>query len=332
MIDVTPASIAIQLGPIPVYWYGICYAIGLAVAYLVMQREVVRRHEDPDVLANGIIIVAVAALVGGRLYHVIDQWQQLYRDDPIRVFLPPYTGLGVYGGLITGTLAAVWYARRRHVQFWRWADIVAPGLFAMQAIGRWGNFFNQELYGAPTTLPWGIAIDCQHRIVEYPCSQFPLATTHFQPLFLYESVSGLIGLVVLLLLARRAATRLRTGDLLAIFFIWYGIVRFSLETLRLNNWFFFSIPTAQLFSLAFIAAGIAILIVQRRRGAATIAESDSAAAAMLVDARATEVADDEGEDDDEDDGDDEDGRAPDRDDAVPDVQPGSDGAGRPPAS
>ena len=82
----------------------------------------------------------------------------------ITIILPPYSGLGVYGGIVTGTLAAWWYARRRGVSFARWADIVAPTLFVMQAIGRWGNYFNQELYGPPTTLPWGIPIDCAHRL------------------------------------------------------------------------------------------------------------------------------------------------------------------------
>ena len=109
------------------------------------------------------IIVAVAALIGGRAYHVIDQWA-LYKDDPIKIFLPPYSGLGVYGGIVTGTIAAFLYARYKKAPFLRWADIVAPGLFVMQAIARWGNFFNQELYGPPTNLPWGIPIDCAHRI------------------------------------------------------------------------------------------------------------------------------------------------------------------------
>ena len=90
-------------------------------------------------------------------YHVIDQWQ-LYKDDPLKIVLPPYSGLGVYGGIIAGTIAAVLYARWKHQPFLRWADAVAPGLFVMQAVARWGNFFNQELYGAPTNLPWGIAI------------------------------------------------------------------------------------------------------------------------------------------------------------------------------
>ena len=92
----------------------------------------------------------------------------------MKIILPPYSGLGVYGGIITGTIAAWWYARRRQVSFARWADIVAPALFVMQAIGRWGNYFNQELYGPPTTLPWGIPIDCAHRLQDvYSCALLP---------------------------------------------------------------------------------------------------------------------------------------------------------------
>ena len=106
MLDFTPNPIAIQLGPIPVYWYGIGYALGLAAAYLVMVWLARRAGEDPDLLGNGIIIVAIAALIGGRLYHVIDQWA-LYKDDLIKIFLPPYSGLGVYGGIVFGTVAGV---------------------------------------------------------------------------------------------------------------------------------------------------------------------------------------------------------------------------------
>src|SRR6478609_3796619 len=184
MLDFTPNPIAIQLGPLPVYWYGIGYALGLAAAYVVMVWLARRAGEDPDILGNGIIIVAIAALVGGRLYHVIDQWV-LYKDDLIKIFLPPYSGLGVYGGILFGTVAAFLYARYKKVPFLRWADIVAPGLFTMQAIARWGNFFNQELYGPPTKLPWGIPIDCAHRVEAYLCTTTP-ADTHFHPLFLYE--------------------------------------------------------------------------------------------------------------------------------------------------
>ena len=114
------------------------------------------------------------------------------------------------------------------MSFARWADIVAPALFVMQAIGRWGNYFNQELYGPPTDAPWGIPIDCAHRLAVYACDVLP-ETTRFHPLFLYESISGLVGAAVLVLLGYRLRSWLRPGDLLLIFFIWYGVTRFVLE-------------------------------------------------------------------------------------------------------
>ncbi len=262
MFDIPPDPVALQLGPITIGWYGLCYAIGLAVAYVVLIRLARAAGEDPDIVGNGIIIVSVAALVGGRLYHVIDQWA-LYANDPLKIILPPYSGLGVYGGIVTGTLAAWWYARRRGVSFVRWADIVAPALFVMQAIGRWGNYFNQELYGPPTTAPWGIPIDCAHRLAAYACDTLP-ETTRFQPLFLYESISGLVGAVFLVFLGYRLRSWLRPGDLLLVFFIWYGATRFALESLRADNWTFFGVPTAQIVSLAFIAIGVVGLVLRHR--------------------------------------------------------------------
>ncbi len=288
-----PDPILVHLGPIPVYWYGICYALGLVAVYLVATREARRKGLDHWLVTDGMIVIAVAALIGGRAYHVIDRWNDLYANNIAAIFLPPYTGLGVYGGLITGTLAALVYIRWKRQSFWGWADVTAPALFAMQLVGRWGNFFNQELYGPPTNLPWGIPIDCAHRIPAYPCAAFPFDTTRFQPLFLYESLSGLIGLLVLLFLARRFASRLRSGDLLGIFFIWYAVVRFSLEALRANNWTFNGIPTAWLFSAGFIAAGVAILALRRLGGGRSMADDDAgrlaAASAMAAPDVATEA-------------------------------------------
>jgi phosphatidylglycerol:prolipoprotein diacylglycerol transferase len=312
MIDWTPDPIALQLGPISLYWYGICYAIGLAGAYWVMVRMARRFRQDSNIIGNGLIVVAIAALAGGRLYHVIDQWQNLYAADPIKVFLPPYAGLGIFGGFITGAIAVFALTRYYKVSFWRWADIVAPGIFVMQAAGRLGNFFNQELYGPPTTLPWGIAIDCEHRIAEYPCPTFPVDATHFQPLFLYESLSGLIGAVVLIWLASRPRPWLRVGDLAGIMFIWIGLVRFLVEFLRIGNWRIGDVPTAQLFGAAFVAIGIGILVWRRRQNASQLVpEAGSAAAAALeAEAEAHGLSDDEeeAEDDDFDDFDDFDAR------------------------
>lgn len=266
MIDWTPSAIAIQLGPFPLYWYGIAYAVGLAGSYAVMSRQARRFGENPAIIGNGLIVIAIAALIGGRLYHVVDQWP-LYAGDPLKIILPPYSGLGVFGGFVTGTLAFIGLTRYYRVSAWRWGDIVAPGLFLMQAVGRLGNFFNQELYGPVTTLPWGIAIDCEHRVIEYPCTTFPLADTHFHPLFLYESLSAAVGLAVILWLTRRPPQWLRLGDLLLITVIWIGAARFLLEFLRIGNWRLGDIPTAQIFGAAFVVVGVGLLWLRRRQGA-----------------------------------------------------------------
>ncbi len=270
MLTFTPDPIAFQVGPLPVYWYGIAYAVGLFVSYSILIRQARRFGQDPELVGNGIIVIAIAALIGGRLYHVVDQWA-LYSDDLLKIVLPPYSGLGVYGGLITGVIAFIALVRYHRVSAWVWADIVAPALFTMQAIGRWGNFFNQELYGPPTELPWGIGIDCAHRVIEYPCAAFPEATTFFQPLFLYESISGLVGAALLIWLSRRRPYPLRPGDQILIFFMWYAVVRFLLENLRTDNWIVGGIATAQLMSILF-GLGAFLLLLYRHRRPADVAE------------------------------------------------------------
>jgi phosphatidylglycerol---prolipoprotein diacylglyceryl transferase len=265
MIDWMPNAIALQIGPFSLYWYGIAYAVGLALAYWVMTRQARAFGENAAIIGNSLIIVAIAALIGGRLYHVIDQWQ-LYKDDLLKIVLPPYSGLGIFGGFVTGTIAVLVLVRHYRVSAWRWADIIAPGIFLMQAAGRWGNFFNQELYGPPTNLPWGIAIDCAHRVVELPCTTYPI-TTHFHPLFLYESISAVIGAATLIWLSQRPRPWLRVGDMGAIMLIWIGGVRFMIEFLRIGNWRIGDIPTAQYFGAAFVLIGIALLVIRRRQHA-----------------------------------------------------------------
>jgi phosphatidylglycerol:prolipoprotein diacylglycerol transferase len=310
MIDWTPNSILLQIGPFSLFWYGIAYAVGLALAYWVMTRQARAFGENAALIGNGLIIVAIAALIGGRLYHVIDQWQ-LYQDDLLKIVLPPYSGLGIFGGFVTGTIAVLVLVRHYKVSAWRWADIIAPGIFLMQAAGRWGNFFNQELYGPPTNLPWGIAIDCAHRVAPYLCptGSDPTASLgqHFQPLFLYESTSALIGAATLIWLSRRPRRWLRVGDMGAIMLIWMGGVRFLIEFLRIGNWRIGDIPTAQYFGAAFVLIGIAMLVIRRRQNAPqSVTDEMVVARAAAEDDRdddpfADDEFDDDGFDDDVDD-------------------------------
>jgi phosphatidylglycerol:prolipoprotein diacylglycerol transferase len=268
MIDFTPNPIALALGSLEIRWYGIGYVAAIVAGTWLATREARRRGERTDVILDGVVFLAIAALIGGRAYHVIDQWAY-YRDHLAQIVLPPYTGLGIYGGLLTGMLATIWYARRRHLSFWRWGDILAPCILLAQAIGRWGNFMNQELYGPPTNLPWGIAIQCQYRVAEFACPAEGGTTpvdAHFIPLFFYESMLSLLGVFVMLYLWRRFTARgliLIAGDVGLLYFVWYGVERSLLETLRGGwNWTWFGIATAQLVGLGAAAAAIIAIAVR----------------------------------------------------------------------
>jgi phosphatidylglycerol:prolipoprotein diacylglycerol transferase len=256
LIDVTPPA-GIELGPLTLGFYGIGYVVALAVMLLVSRSEARRKGYDPGLVTSAIVVVGVFALVGARLYHVLGEWSS-YADDPLRVILPPYAGLGLYGGVI-GAAVGIWvFLRGKSIPLSRALDVVVPGTLLAQGIARWGNFFNQELYGPPTDLPFGITIDCAHRISLYPCSAYPPETTGFHPLFFYESVLTISGGIIALVLARRFAHRLRDGDLASFWMIWYGGVRILLESFRDGwNWTVLGIPTAMLVGAVLMAAGIA---------------------------------------------------------------------------
>src|SRR5512142_1024659 len=135
MIDFTPNPVAFAYGSFEVRWYGIAYVLTIIAAAWLAYRLAAKRGERTDVIADGLIVIAVAALIGGRAYHVIDQWSTGldYKDHLLNIFLPPYSGLGIYGGLVTGLIATLWYVRRNGLSFWRWADIIAPCILLAQA-------------------------------------------------------------------------------------------------------------------------------------------------------------------------------------------------------
>jgi phosphatidylglycerol:prolipoprotein diacylglycerol transferase len=265
VIDITPSPIAVQIGPLAVPWYGLGYAAALILAVFLTQRELQRRGIPGHHVADAIVFVVVLGIIGARLYHVIDQWSY-YSQNLLQIVLPPYSGLALYGGVAGGIVGVALYARRKGLPIARVMDAAVPSLFLGQAIARWGNFANQELYGPPTDLPWGIAIDCQHRIAAYPCTTFPAETTGFHPLFFYESMLTLAGGLVALWLSRRMLHRLRDGDLIALWFIWYGVVRIVLETFRFEyNWTVSGLPVAMIIGALAVVTGVVMLAVRRRR-------------------------------------------------------------------
>ena len=216
MIDWTPSAVAIQLGPLPLYWYGVAYAVGLAVAYWVMARQARRFGQNPDDHRQrpdhhrGRRADRRPAVPRDRPVAAVRERPP--EDHPAAVQRPRRLRRGRH----RRDRRIVYLAGASASPFWRWADIVAPGIFVMQAVGRWGNFFNQELYGPPTNAAVG------HRRSTAPTASSSTrarrsrsTTTHFHPLFLYESLSGLLGRARPDLALEAAATRLRVGDLAA---------------------------------------------------------------------------------------------------------------------
>ena len=266
MIRVTPGPTAFEVGPIAIGWYGIGYLVAIAVLILVTQRELERRGIDRSHFVNAMLLVGALALVGARVYHVIHEWP-LYRDNLAAIVLPPYSGLALYGGIAGAALGIILYGLRKKLPIRLGLDAVIPGTLFAQGIARWGNFFNQELYGPPTDVPWGIAIDCQHRVAQYTCAAYPFETTGFHPLFFYEFALNITGGLIALYLSRRYLHRLRPGDLTAFWGIWYGSTRAVLETFREGwNWQIGGLPTAQLIGILVIVIGVAWIAWNHRPG------------------------------------------------------------------
>jgi phosphatidylglycerol---prolipoprotein diacylglyceryl transferase len=259
--------IAVRIGPIAVHWYGIIIATAVFVAALVGVREARRRGEDPEHGWSMLLPVLVLAVIGARLYHVIHEWGPVYSVRPELIPQVWTGGLGIPGAVAGGALAIWLYTWRNRLSTMRWFDIFAPALLLGQAIGRLGNFVNQELYGPPTDLPWGIPIDAAHRIGDWMnLNVYPVETTRFHPLFAYEAILNLIGLALILWVARRFAARLYDGDVFLIYLVWYGAVRTWLETFRIENWTILGVPTAIWLGVGAVLLAGGFLVVRHIRG------------------------------------------------------------------
>lgn len=232
------------------------------------------RQWHPAHVWNGVAWCLVLAVIGARLYHVLTPSPSMAAsgiNSPLDYFRNPQLlvnlragGLGIYGGIAGGAVGLLLYTRRYRIPTIAWADLGAIGLALGQAVGRWGNFFNQELYGRPTNLPWAVTIDPIYRLSGY--TEF----SRFHPAFLYESLWNLLAFLVLLTLARRYHHKLLTGDLAGLYLIFYGIGRVLLETVRLDSRTLslggldLNLPIATLISLV-IAVVMAVWMVQRHR-------------------------------------------------------------------
>ncbi len=262
--------IAFRLGPFAVRWYGIIIVTATLIGAYVANREAKRRGQDPDHVWNALLLCLILGIIGARLYHVFSSprggmvgWDY-YRQNPIAILQIWHGGLAIYGAVAGGLLGVYIYARLNKLSFLQWVDIGTPGLILGQVIGRWGNFINQELYGPPTNLPWGITISPPHIPPYNDLTVYP-ADTRFHPTFLYESLWNLLGFLLLMYVARRYADRLLDGDIFCLYAIWYPVGRIFVEALRPDAWLIGGIAAAQIFAvIAIVVSGATILYRHRR--------------------------------------------------------------------
>ena len=256
----SPSQGVWNIGPIPIRAYALCILAGIAVATWWTQRRWAARGGDPDDVLDIVFWAVPFGIVGGRLYHLITDPELYFAPgkQPIRALYIWDGGLGIWGAVALGAVGALIGCRRRGVRLSDFADAVAPGLVLAQAIGRWGNYFNQELYGGPTTLPWALQIDPAHRPIDTPTIGL------YQPTFLYESLWD-IGVAVLLVWAGRRFA-LRGGRLFALYVAAYTVGRAWVEALRIDHAnHFLGLRLNDWTSLLVFLAAVAFLVLRRPR-------------------------------------------------------------------
>ncbi len=256
-------------------WYGVVIMLGAVAGAWLAAREVKRRGGDPETVWDVLIYLIIGGVIGARLWHVftpppssIAQGYTTahYLTHPLDLINLRLGGLGIPGAVIGGAIALYYYTRKHKMSFAEWADIAAPSLALGQAIGRFGNYFNQELYGMPTDLPWKIYIDPNHRVSGFENFEY------FHPLFLYESLWNFANMFFLIWLTRRFEGRLKPGDVLIVYMIIYPIGRFLLDFLRLDASMLGGINANQTF-MAVVAVVSAIALFLRHRQTGAIAKA-----------------------------------------------------------
>jgi prolipoprotein diacylglyceryl transferase len=236
--------VAFSIFGLEVRWYGLLIAIAVMIGTLIAAKEAGRKGIKEETLIDFLLFAVPVAIISARLYYVIFSWSY-YSSNPGQILNIRGGGLAIHGAVIGGALVAIIFTRIKKLRFWTLADVVAPSLILGQAIGRWGNFANQEAHGGPTDLPWGIMVD----------------GVKVHPTFLYESIWNL--LVFLFLIWYRKKSKVE-GEIFLLYVILYSVARFFIEGLRTDSLMLGPIRVAQLISVLTIAVGGAVLYNRKK--------------------------------------------------------------------
>jgi len=253
--------IAFSLGPIEVHWYGIIIGSGLALALFLAIREGNRRGLPKDTFADLMLWAIPIAIISARIYYVIFEWKY-YVNHPSQIPAIWQGGIAIHGALIGSVITVFVFAKKRGISFWKITDIAAPSLILGQAIGRWGNFMNQEAHGREVTRSF---LENLH-LPDFIINQMYIDGTYYHPTFLYESIWDFVGFILLILLRR---VNFRRGELFLSYLIWYSIGRYFVEGMRTDSLMLTAnLRMAQMISIALVIVAAAIILYRRKTGLA----------------------------------------------------------------
>lgn len=249
--------IAFEIGPLTVYWYGIIIGLGVILGYYFATKEAKGLGLNKDIFADLLLWALPIALISARIYYVIFKWEY-YSKNPGEIVAIWEGGIAIHGALIGATITAIIFAKKRGISFWKLADIAAPSIILGQAIGRWGNFMNQEAHGGPVT----IAILENLQLPDFIIDQMFINGQYYHPTFLYESIWNLAGFIILILLRR---IKLRQGELFLSYIFWYSIGRFFIEGMRTDSLMLTeTLRMAQFISVVLVICSLLVIYYRRK--------------------------------------------------------------------
>lgn len=251
--------IAFTIGPMEVRWYGLIIVSGLLLALFLAIKEADKRDLEKDIFSDLMIWAIPIAIISARIYYVIFKWD-FYAQNLSEIPKIWHGGIAIHGALIGSVITAYVFAHKRNVSFWKLADIAAPSIILGQAIGRWGNFMNQEAHGKEVTRSF---LENLH-LPDFIINQMYIDGTYYHPTFLYESIWDLLGFILLMLLRK---VNLRRGEMFLTYVIWYSVGRFFVEGLRTDSLMLTEhLRMAQMISIVLVVASIIILFIRRAKG------------------------------------------------------------------
>ncbi|MCO6541751.1 MAG: prolipoprotein diacylglyceryl transferase [Lactobacillus sp.] len=252
--------IFLQLGPFAIRWYGVLIATGAIIGIWLALREAQKRQVMADDIIDLVLWGVPFALIGARLYYVIFQWS-FYAQYPSEIIKIWHGGIAIYGGLIAALLVTIVFTQKRQLPIWLVLDIAAPSLLVGQIVGRWGNFMNQEAYGAITSASFLQGLHLPNFVI-----QQMLINGHYrQPTFLYESVWNLIGLIILLTLRHRPKL-FKQGEVFLSYVLWYSLGRFFVEGMRTDSLYWGALRVSQVLSVVLFIGALIVVFYRRRQG------------------------------------------------------------------